>query len=394
MSGKRKTALYAIMALLCLLMLGGCSRADAASGPRVSEAPSGLPEDEGSGDVIIIDGGAGGSDVRTNGVKGPDGGVKSNEAEKAQEEKKEKIPPSKAVLTKEPSLTFTAVDEMVYVMGDRVNIRKSPETGGEVIGTVTGGTALKRTGVSDKWSRINYGQQECYIASAYVSKEQSAPVPKVEGTGSGKIIAIDPGHQAKGDPTQEPIGLGASRMKAKVASGTQGVVTGIPEYKLTLIVSLKLRDELLKRGYRVYMIRETNDVNISNSDRAKMANGSGADIFVRIHANSLSDGNAAGTLTMCQTPNNPYNGKLYDKSHALSKALAKDISSAAGFKNRGVQTSDAMSGINWCTIPVSIVEMGFMSNAAEDREMATDQCRDKLAKGMADGIDEYYASGN
>lgn len=218
--------------------------------------------------------------------------------------------------------------------------------------------------------------------------------PKVEGSGSGKIVAIDPGHQAKGNPEQEPIAPGAAQMKAKVASGTKGVVTGIPEYKLTLAVSLKLKDELLKRGYRVYMIRKTNDVNISNAERAKMANGSGADIFVRIHANSLSDSSVRGTLTMCQTSSNPYNGKLYSKSYALSKALAKDISASVGFQNRGVQTSDTMSGINWCRIPVSIVEMGFMSNAEEDRAMETDECQNKIVKGIADGIDDYYASGN
>ena len=74
-------------------------------------------------------------------------------------------------------------------------------------------------------------------------------------------------------------------MKAKVASGTEGVSTKLPEYELTLSVSKKLKRILEERGYQVVMIRESNDVNLSNAERAEIANKSGASIFVRIHGN-------------------------------------------------------------------------------------------------------------
>ena len=69
---------------------------------------------------------------------------------------------------------------------------------------------------------------------------------------------------------QEPIGPGASETKPKVASGTQGVVTKEPEYQVTLQVSQKLKQVLKTKGYDVYMIRETNDVELSNRERAQM----------------------------------------------------------------------------------------------------------------------------
>lgn len=204
------------------------------------------------------------------------------------------------------------------------------------------------------------------------------------------LVAIDPGHQRSANTDKEPMGPGASELKTKVSSGARGVSTGQEEYVLNLILALKLEQELLRRGYDVLMIRRTHDVDLSNAQRAEMANAAGADIFVRIHGNSYSDPTVHGALTMCQTKNNPYNGDLYAQSRALSEAVLNAMVAAAQCQKRSILESDAMSGINWCQIPVTIVEVGFLSNPEEDQLLATEDYQNKLVLGMANGIDAYF----
>lgn len=206
-----------------------------------------------------------------------------------------------------------------------------------------------------------------------------------------KLICIDAGHQQRGDSSLEPIGPGAAISKPKVASGTSGVATKKPEYQLTLEVALKLQEELTQRGYDVLMVRTTHDVNISNSARAAIANNARADAFIRIHANSSVNANVNGVLTICQTPANAYCGAYYSQCRRLSEQIVEHFAAACGCKNGGIWETDTMSGINWCSVPVTILEMGYMSNPSEDRLMSDSAYQAKMVQGIANGVDAYFA---
>lgn len=208
---------------------------------------------------------------------------------------------------------------------------------------------------------------------------------------TGRVVAIDAGHQLHGDNSLEPIGPGSKIKKPKVATGTSGVKTHQSESSVNLAVALKLRDELLSEGARVVMIRTTQNVNISNSRRAKMANAAHANLFIRLHCDGSTDHTRVGLST------------LVPKSNSWTKAIVQESSRAGGFveraavaasgaKNLGVTTRGDLSGFNWSTVPTVLVEMGFLTNAEEDQKLATSAYQTRLADGLADGVTGYLRS--
>lgn len=209
---------------------------------------------------------------------------------------------------------------------------------------------------------------------------------------NGWKVAIDPGHQGSwvDMSAQEPSAPGSSETKAKATTGTTGKFSGLNEYELNLQVSLLLRDELEDRGYEVVMTREDHDTAISNKERAELAAAEGADILVRIHANGSDDASVNGALAMVPSQSNPYVGYMYGECYELGDDILKAYCESTGIADDGVQYYDNMSGINWSTIPVTILEMGFMSNQNDDLLMADETFQPVMAEGIANGIDDYF----
>lgn len=330
---------------------------------------------------------------------------KNSVTEKLEKEEKEEEPAEEVTATE---ATEELDDSQAVTMKTttNLNLRQEPTTDSEIIKVIPKGTELLKYSEENGWAKVKTGEDVGYVSAEFLAEpsqvvEESAQTqvqntPKVEAIPgqhrdpNSAVVVIDPGHQLSGDSTKEPNGPGASVMKARVTSGTSGVSTGVAEYILNLDISLKLKTELENRGYTVYMTRSTHDVNISNMERAQYASSVGADIAVRIHANGASSATVSGAETLVPSSGNPYVSHLAAASYSLGKNIIDSYCVATGFKNRGVIANDTMTGINWSQVPVAILELGFMSNPAEDAAMQDANMQNNMVQGIANGIDAYF----
>ena len=143
------------------------------------------------------------------------------------------------------------------------------------------------------------------------------------------------------------------------------------------------------KGYEVIMTRESHDVNISNSERAILANQKNADMVIRIHADSLDNSGKTGASILIPAKDSKYTSNIFEDSSNCAELIKKD------FQNNGIQINgiferNDLTGFNWSKVPVVLIEMGFLSNYNEDQMMSNPEYQRKLMQSVADGVEQYF----
>lgn len=288
-----------------------------------------------------------------------------------------------AILT---GLGFTGFKYFIDTNDDvQVETKKVISDDEQTASSTLGSSATKdvATQTMEKAEEVSKAQSKGQAADT-----KTAVVQNVKKPLEGYIIGIDPGHQRKGNSSLEPIAPNSKEKKAKVSSGTQGVYTGVPEYKLNLKVGLLLKEELLNLGAKVVMTREEDNVDISNQQRAALTNEANCDIVIRIHANGADSEKTSGYSIL--VPGKKYTPDIVQQSTDFAKLLDAKLRDKVDIKSEGVVTREDLTGFNWSITPVVLLEMGYMSNKHDDKLMQTDNYQKTVVKLIAVALEEYF----
>ena len=207
------------------------------------------------------------------------------------------------------------------------------------------------------------------------------------------IVCIDPGHQEKGKVVTEPRGPGLSGEVKGSLGMAQGDITLRREYIVTLEAAAILRDVLAGQGATVVLTRDTHEGYTSNLDRCAIAEEAGAHIMLRLHCNNSGKPKAQGILIYGPL-SSEYAAAVTDRDtyKAMGTLLLNAMKDAVGYARKDTtgmaHLNNHYIGNNWAKMMCFLVEMGYMSNAAEDTKLATPEYQRILAEGMAQGVYE------
>lgn len=346
-------------------------------------------------------------------------------------------------LVGEPIPAMEARDETVYVVGSDVNLRAGASTSSQVVAVLQAGEKLRRTGYEETWSRVEYNGAACYIASRYVSAseprqpETTAPQQQAasnsgQGAADGSVtldaswkyaefskinsgtatlykakgenrkgitVCVNAGHGTSGgssvktlchpDGTPKVTGgtTGAGATSAVAVSGGMTFADGTAEAKVTLAMAMKLKGRLLDAGYDVLMIRESDDVQLDNVARTVIANNM-ADCHIALHWDSTSSDKGAFYMSVPNVSSyramEPVKSN-WEKHNALGESLV------AGLRDAGVKIFSGgsmemdLTQTSYSTVPSIDIELGDKVSDHSDGAL------DKLAGGLLDGINRYFA---
>ncbi|WP_342505279.1 N-acetylmuramoyl-L-alanine amidase [Sporosarcina sp. FSL K6-2383] len=268
----------------------------------------------------------------------------------------------------EPKTTDQTDSGTVTILSNGTNIRAGATTSSEIVTRANSGEKFTIVKKEDDWYEIALPAGEsAFIAKWVVSTGDESvtgetiteqKTERVTGTLKGLTIVVDAGHG------------GNDR-------GTTGA-RGTDEKDITLLTSELLAAKLTAAGANVVMTREA-DTYVSLRKRVAVSSQVNADAFVSIHYDANPDPSVAGFTTYYTQP----------RQKALASSVNNGLASSVSLRNRGAQPGDFLV-LRENRQNAILIELGFLSNATEERKMTTDMFREQATHGIYKGLLNYF----
>ncbi len=224
------------------------------------------------------------------------------------------------------------------------------------------------------------------------------PARAAGGPLEGRTVVLDPGHNGANarapSVINRPVDIGQRKTKACNTTGTS-TRDGYTEAAYNWDVALRARRLLRQSGATVLLTRKDNrSVGPCVSVRARIANRARADATVSIHADGASPA-GFGFHVIEPALINGLTDDIFERSHRLAVAVRSGFRAATGtpyanyIGRRGIDRRGDLGGLRLADVPAIFIETGNMRNAREAQRMVRGSYRQRVARGIADGIDRF-----
>ncbi|WP_409289458.1 N-acetylmuramoyl-L-alanine amidase [Peribacillus sp. SCS-37] len=249
----------------------------------------------------------------------------------------------------------------IKILYDRTNLRKSPDSSGKIVKRAREGEIYKVSAIQGNWYEVLLKDENRAYVPGWMADRLREPVPKKTGKDKflkHKVIVIDPGHGGRDRGT----------------TGTGGTF----EKDVTLWTALLVYDRLRAAGADVILTR-TLDTFIELDARVDISHLKNADAFISIHYDSADGSDSQGFTSF-------YN---YGNQKTLAEELHSSLASLLPFPDRGIRQEN-YHVIRENKQPAVLLELGYLSNPAEELAILDSSFQKQAASAIFDGLASYF----
>ncbi|WP_391116155.1 SH3 domain-containing protein [Psychrobacillus sp. L3] len=262
--------------------------------------------------------------------------------------------------------TTTTTNETIKILYNGTNLRSQSTTSSDVVARVDAGETFTVLEKIDDWYKIDLTNDTiAYVASWVVSSNDNLPsstkeplAKREKGTLKGLTLVIDAGHG------------GNDR-------GTTGAL-GTDEKDITLLTAELLASKLQAAGANVMMTRES-DVYVDLRKRVSIAHQATADAFISLHYDAIENSSVHGFTTYY----------MYDYQKELASYVHKELGDMVSLNDRGTQQGNYLV-LRENKQKAILIELGYLSNPSEERQLTTAQFREQATRGIYNGVINYF----